>query len=305
MRPWRAVSTTKSGPTQPGEMGRVRLVLRRRVRWVVAALALAGFATGVTLDYSRWLNDLPLTANVLAGMLGAPVTVLLALVIFDRLSAAQREQDWVERRSPSLRDAVLPSVRNVVAALQRCWPIDASAEFAADLAAVIDEYGALSRSPAGVTEPVGERLRSLTKRVSQLTTGSTDLDATVVAANGMIPALDLAIHQADAPGLTDAAFTARTAARSYIDAVATSEWSAGAFTSALRDIATKEWEWTDQGKYFTWFDGHGGYHNRSTVGISTDGFTYRQLLAQADALVTSCTALARTIRETIGDNHRR
>lgn len=305
MRPQRWAATASTKPGQPGEVGRVRLVLRRRVRWVVAALAVTGVASGVALDYTRWLDDLPLTANVLAGILGAPVTVLLALVIFDRLSAAQREQDWVERRSPSLRDAVLPSVRNVVAALQRCWPIDASGEFAADLAAVIEEYGALSQSPTGVTEPVGERLRGLTERVGQLAAGTTDLDTTVVAAEGMIPALDLAIHQADAPGLTEAAFAARTAARAYVDAVATSGSSASAFTHALRDITAKTWEWTDQGKYFTWFDGHGGYHNRSTLGISSDGFTYRQLLAQADALAMSCTALARTIKQTIGDDHRR
>lgn len=196
---WTRLPRPGPGPRQPGEVGWVRLALRRQVRWVVAALAVAGVATGIALDYTHWLNAFPLTANVLAGILGAPVIVLLALVIFDRLSAAQREQDWVERRSPSLRDAVLPSVRNVVAALQRCWPIDASAEFAADLAAVVDEYGALSRSPAGVTEPIGERLRSLTRRVSQLVAGTTDLDTTVVAANGMIPALDLAIHQSDAP----------------------------------------------------------------------------------------------------------
>lgn len=282
----------------------MRLVLRRRVRWIVAALAVAGVATGVALDYTRWLAGFLLTANVIAGILGAPVTVLLALVIFDRLSAAQREQDWVERRSPSLRDAVLPSVRNVIGALQRCWPIDASAEFAADLTAVIDEYGALSRSSAVVTEPIGERLSSLTERVYQLVIGSTDLDATAVAADGMIPVLDLAIHQADAPGLTEAAFAARTAARAYVDAVAASGSSANAFTSILRDIATKNWEWTDQGKYFTWFDGHGGYHSRNTLGISSDGFTYRQLLAQADALAESCSALAWTIKETIGEAHR-
>ncbi|MGH3614222.1 MAG: hypothetical protein ACRDRK_16850 [Pseudonocardia sp.] len=278
----------------------VRLLVRRKVRWVVGTLAVLGLVSGVALDHTHWLDELPLTGNVVAGILGAPVTVLLALVIFDRLAAAQREHDWVERRSAALRTAVQPAVRVVLSALQRCWPIAASDEFRADLDSAIDRLGALSEHPNGITEPIDERLRRAITRVGEIAAGSADQDSTVSCVQGMVPALDLAIHQADAPDLTEHAFAVHTAARAYLAAVADSGTRADSFVVLLRKLTTEPWEWTDQGGVFTWHDGNGGFLRRNALGLSSDGYTFRQLLGKADHLAACCLQLDEALRTTMG-----
>ena len=275
---------------------RVRLLLQRRVRWIVGVLAVLGLGGGVALDRTHWLDELPLTGNVVAGILGAPVTVLLALVVFDRLAAVQREHDWLERRSSALHTSLRPAVRAVLSVLERCWPIEATAAFRADLDAVIDHMGTLSERPNGISEPIDVPLRRAVIRVAEIAAGSADQGATASCVEGMLPALDLAIHQTEAPDLTDHAFAVQSAARAYLAAVADSETRAEAFVVMLRKLISEPWEWSDRGGVFTWHDGHGGFLRRNAMGLSSDGFTYRQLLGKANHLAACCARLDEALR---------
>jgi hypothetical protein len=125
---------------------------RAHPRWLVAALAILGALAGILLDRMGWLADQPLTGNLAAGILGAPATVLLALLVFERLKAAQRQQDWVDKRQAVLRRYLVPQLSALRNTLGVSWPLETAEQFDAALAALLEEYATLSRRPG--TRPV-------------------------------------------------------------------------------------------------------------------------------------------------------
>jgi hypothetical protein len=272
---------------------------RAHARWLVAALAVLGVVAGIALDGAGWLADQPLTGNVVAGILGAPATVLLALLVFERLEAAQREQDWVDKRQAVLRRFLVPQLTALRNTLGMSWPLETAGQFDAALAALLDEYAALSRRPTGATpsRPLDARLQRLTRDVAELTDRG-DPEVTLATVVATLPTLDLVVHQAEAPHLAEAAVDLRTVASAYAAAVEAAGHEARRFAAGLWNLAFREWRWEDTGKRFV-VPVDGGEVVYTAGGISMHGFQYQRQLAQARNLADACRTLLRSVESTL------
>ena len=280
----------------PARRNALRRVARRNLNWLLAALTLLGFAVGAVLDVSGWLNDTPITGNLVATLLGAPATVLLSGLIFDRIAATRRAQDWMDSRGHSIQYLVLPQLRAVTTALELSWPLDASQTFDSELQSVLDRYGELSRRTPGMTpgDPLDPPLRALTSSVAQSVT-RISADETVGMIKSVLPTLDLVINQGEAPKLTASAFALRAATHSYIEVVESDGHSAFRFVIALRDLSAREWQWTDAGKSFR-VQKENVVVTHYAGGIATFGFQYQQQLRAARAVQTAVSTLQQELQ---------
>ncbi|GIE76381.1 hypothetical protein Aph02nite_23310 [Actinoplanes philippinensis] len=253
---------------------------------VIGLLAIAGLGVGLLLDDVGFLADRPLTGNVVAGILGAPATVLLAVLVFERLSAAQRADAWLTERGELLRRVVTPQIDALLTTLGVTWPLEATGDFDDDLAVVVEQY---AKVPQG-GDPVGEDLLARTRRVAELAQRA-DPDGSRGPVEATIKTLDLLIHQDSAPEHAEAATDLRTIANAYAEQVTASGYAARRFTGQIAAVAFRSWTWEAE-EHRLVFRTETSEWNVSAAGLSHDGFLYRQQLEQARRLA----AAARRVR---------
>ncbi len=272
---------------------------KANIRWLVTMMAVLGVIISALLDRVGWLAGEPLTGNVVAGILVAPATVLLALMIFDRLATAQREQAWVDKRQEVLTRILIPQLTALRNILGISWPLDAPAQFNATLSSLLNEYGILSRLPvvSSPSPPLNPHLEQLTRDVAERTHRA-DPQVTLATVRATLPALDLVIHQAEAAQLAEAAFGLRTVALSYDAAIESAGFESHRFTIAVWNLAFKEYRWQDAGKRFI-VPIEGGEITHTAGGVSVDGFQYQLQLAHARDLAEACQLLLSTVRSSL------
>jgi hypothetical protein len=257
---------------------------------VIGLPAVAGIGVGLLLDHFGFLADQPLTGNVVAGILGAPATVLLAVLVFERLDAAHRADAWLSDRGEFLRRMVTPQIDALRTTLAVTWPMEATTGFDDDLAVVVERYAQLSPDD----DAIGPDLLACTKRVAELAVRA-DPEESRGPVEATIETLDLLIHQDSAPQYAEAATDLRTIAKAYCEQAIASGYAARRFTGTIQAVAVRSWVWEPDQRRLV-FRTETSQWNVSTAGISHDGFLYRRQLEQARRL----DAAARRVKALLG-----
>ena len=259
----------------------------------IGLLAVAGVVGGLLLDRAGFLADQPLTGNVVAGILGAPATVLLAVLVFERLIAAQRADEWVGDRGELVRRMVVPQIEAMLTTLAVTWPMEATADLDDDLTVVVDRYAGLPAED----DPVDDALLAATRHVAELARRA-DPEDSRGPVEAMIETLDLMIHQDSAPAHAEAAVDLRTIAKAYNEQVASSGYAVRRFEGAIGAVATQSWIWDAPKRQFV-IRTETSERNISAAGISHDAFHYRQQFEQARRLAAQALRV-RTLLTPVG-----
>lgn len=91
----------------------------------MAGLVIAGISfvlVGVALDFTtEFGSTYPITANMLAGVLGLPITGIVAALVVDYIVKSQRRREW-GRVYDHIRKDVLPWIKNLLDKIELCHP---------------------------------------------------------------------------------------------------------------------------------------------------------------------------------------
>jgi hypothetical protein len=269
----------------------IRRLVRENAKALIAVLAVLGFGTGFLLDLTTsWAAGMPLTSNLIAGLLGAPLPFLLALLLFDRLVAAERSRGWLSRHSDTLIDVVVPRTAAVEAELGRTWPLDLT-----DVETEINELALLLETLGDQlvvgTDTFPAEVLSPLKRVSALP--SLDLAAVPAGLQSLITELDIVAGQSELPLLSEAAIGAQTAANNLLAGMAGYGLRAEHFIRDVQLLAGCPWAW--EGSNFRVTHDFGSSTSHPNY-IARAGFQYLRLLGEARVLAENCRAVRRVVQ---------
>lgn len=79
-----------------------------RLAWGLVTASLALIAAGYAVDtlWPEWLNDHAVTANLLAGVLGLPLSFLVALLVVDRVLQRERARSWENTHGHAMNQVI-------------------------------------------------------------------------------------------------------------------------------------------------------------------------------------------------------
>ena len=102
-----------------------RRTATRHARWTVLVMAALGLRLAGLLDSMAFdtVARFPVTANFVAGLLGAPAVLALAMLFLDRFAAADRRRGWALRNQKELHEDVPTALDALAAAIEASWPI--------------------------------------------------------------------------------------------------------------------------------------------------------------------------------------
>jgi hypothetical protein len=207
----------------------------------LATLAVAGIVLAVVSD--RLLPDLiarhPVTANLAASILGAPLLLLLAVVLLDRLAAAERRRGWVNRNYEDLRVSVPRAVAALEQAVAAQWPPSASYETVyADTVTLIEGLEEVpnrhleDKDPVVLPADLLGRAALLRERLPPVND-----EALVDALARLAAALEPLAMQHDAPRLSETALDARIACQQAAGTLESEAYRTSRFLGLLDDLA--------------------------------------------------------------------
>lgn len=268
---------------------------RQHVKSVLGALAAVGLSLSIALDVGTgWFHRLPLTTNLVSGILQAPLSVLLALVVFDRLVAAERRRGWLNRNYQELRHDVPEAVRKALEALNSSWPLEQDASFQDDVTDLLHLLESVTKTllPSETTLAQAQKaMISVSPHIPHLDTATS-----ITAVRSLITTVEPLIAQLDVPSLAEYSADVKAAAAAYLSSLEVFGYQTEQFARSLHDLAEARWGWEPERKWIQ------GQKDNVTVGVhpaalAASGFLYLRQLTQAQLIDAACSTLIREIEK--------
>ncbi len=283
-----------------GPVARLRRTALRHARWTIAVTAAVGLAGALVIDVLApgLAARLPVTANLVAGLLGAPVILVFALLFLDPFTAAERRRGWVNRNQQELLEYVPSALGAVEAAVRRSWPVGEASELTRKIEAAVD---GLERMPGEVAS-VGPdtaipELRRVLEPVARVLV-CPDLEELENACLALFAALEPLALQNDAPRLAEVTTDVRVLCTQFSSSLKGDAYLARRFVSDVQFLAATATTWVPRGELLQ-FVTETSSRSMSPASLVRPGFVYLRQLDLIERLVDLCSALRREISRTL------
>jgi hypothetical protein len=272
----------------------------RHPRWTVLILAGLGLSGSIGADtvLHGTIDEYPLTANVVASLLGAPLLLFVALVALDRFTAAERRRGWVARNQEELLDTTPGAIASLKTVISSSWPSTASHDDVyGEVVHMIEEFEAVPAQAGPGRTPIRT---DLSERVAEMRSLLPYADR--VEMTSAIRALQAAVEplavQQDAPRLSEVALDTRLLCFQASSALESNEYRLDRFNRLLDRVSKTPTDWDSAGKAFV-AEFSNGQEKFSPQYVAHNGFGYLELYSLVCNLDRMCDQLLIEIKRTI------
>jgi len=278
----------------------VRRLSVRHPRWTVLVLAGLGLSVSISADTALRgaIDGYPLTANVVASLLGAPLLLFVALIALDRFAAAERRRGWVARNQEELLDTTPGAIAVLRTAISSSWPSTASHDVVyRDVVVMIEELEAVPAKAGPDRTPIAPELSIRVVEIRNRLPYADRVEMTSAIQALAAAAEPLAVQQ-DAPRLSEVALDIRLLCFQTSSALESNEYRLDRFNRLLDRVSTTPTYWDAREKAFiTEFDN--GFEKFAPQYVAHSGFGYLELFSLVCSLDRMCDQLLTEIKRTV------